>query len=306
MMRNLKWGLFIPTYNAEPFLTKLLPAIAEQSASPDRFLVIDSSSQDNTAELFRQAGAEIIVIDKSEFNHGGTRQRAVETMADMDVVVFLTHDALPANQYCFENILKAFEDGHIGMAYGRQLPRDGASPIESHARVLNYPDIADIRTRSDARRLGAKVAFCSNSFAAYRSTALKEVGYFPTQVIVSEDTYCAAKMLMAGWSMAYKADAQVKHSHDYTTIEEFKRYFDIGAFHSEQPWLIEEFGRMEGEGLKFVRSELCYLWAHAPFHIPSALIRTGTKLAGFKMGQRQELFSTKMKRRMSMHAFYWT
>jgi glycosyltransferase involved in cell wall biosynthesis len=304
-MSEFTWGLFIPTYKAEPYLTKLLPAIAGQSVQPNRFLVIDSSSNDRTADLCREAGAEVVVIDQSEFNHGGTRQRGAEALSDMDVVVFLTHDALPANTHCFENILKAFVDEGVGMAYGRQLPRDGASPIEIHARVLNYPDLPERRTRADASRLGAKVAFCSNAFAAYRITALAGVEYFPSEVIVSEDTYCAGKMLLAGWSMAYQADAQVKHSHDYTITEEFKRYFDIGAFHSEQPWLIESFGRIEGEGLKFVQSELKFLLARAPLHIPSALIRTLTKLIGFKLGQRQEQLSKNTKRRLSMHAFYW-
>ena len=41
-----------------------------------------------------------------------------------------------------------------------------------------------------------KTAFNSNSFAAYRRKALKDVGGFPINTILSEDMYVTAKMLL--------------------------------------------------------------------------------------------------------------
>ncbi|VCW13919.1 hypothetical protein BANRA_01245 [Escherichia coli] len=42
--------------------------------------------------------------------------------------------------------------------------------------------------------------------------------------------YYTAKAILAGYKVAYVADAVVKHSHNYSPIDEFKRYFDIGVF----------------------------------------------------------------------------
>ena len=86
--------------------------------------------------------------------------------------------------------------------------------------------------------IGIKAAFLSNSFAAYRRSALESVGGFPSDTIFGEDTFAAAKMLLNGWKIAYSAEATVYHSHNLTFIEEFRRYFDIGVFHSREKWFM--------------------------------------------------------------------
>ncbi len=39
-------------------------------------------------------------------------------------------------------------------------------------------------------------------------------------------------------------------------VQEMKRYFDMGVFHASEPWIRQELGGAEGEGLKFVVSEV--------------------------------------------------
>ncbi len=110
---------------------------------------------------------------------------------------------------------------------------------------------------------------------------------------------------MAGSKIAYVAEASVRHSHPYTWIQEFKRYFDIGVLHSRERWLQESFGGTGGEGKRFVVSEISYLWREDPLRIPSALIRTGLKLLGYKLGRSETKLSLGMKRRLSMHRQFW-
>lgn len=57
---------------------------------------------------------------------------------------------------------------------------------------------------------------------------------FATPSILSKDTNVAAKMILVEYSIAYVAEAMVYHSHDYTILEEFKRYFDIGVFYGRE------------------------------------------------------------------------
>lgn len=300
-------ALIVPTLNAGPRWENWLEALRMQTVRPDLLLAIDSSSTDGTAALARAAGFTVRVIDRSEFNHGATRQWGVDLLpAEVEIVVFLTQDALLAHPEALACLLDGFADGRVGAAYGRQLPHTDAGPIGAHARRFNYPAASRTRSLEDRARHGIKTAFISNSFAAYRRRALTAVGGFPGEVIMNEDTYVAGRMLLAGWKIAYRAEAEVHHSHDYGFVEEFRRYFDIGVFHARNPWLRENFGELEGEGRRFVLSELGYLARRAPWLIPSALLRTGLKWLGFRLGSRRHrelpLF---LKRRFSLHRAYW-
>lgn len=298
-------SIVIPTLNAGPHLPDMLPALGRQGFSPDRILVIDSQSSDQTREAFRDFGAHVVEIDRQTFNHGGTRQLAVEMRPEAEFVVMMTQDAIPQGQDAIRRLLGAFADPAVGMAYGRQLPRKAARGIERHARLLNYPGQSDTRGLDDRARLGIKTVFCSDSFAAYRVNALRAVGGFPEDAFFAEDQIVAGRMLMAGWRIAYRGDAEVVHSHDYSPAEEFRRYFDVGVFHGRNRWLIEAFGGAEGEGLRFIRSELIFLAKNDPSQLPSAILRTLAKYAGYKIGSREARLSNRWKQRLSMQPFYW-
>lgn len=110
---------------------------------------------------------------------------------------------------------------------------------------------------------------------------------------------------MAGWTVAYQADAQVYHSHDYNYLQEFRRYFDIGVLHAREFWMLDAFGKPEGEGGRFVRSELSYLLNHAPWLIPSALLRTILKYAGYRLGRMESGLPLRIKIACSMHKGFW-
>ncbi len=302
-----KLGLIVPTLNAGDLWKRWLAAFDEQTRKPDYRLVIDSSSHDETAARARAHGFDVRVIAKAEFNHGGTRQLGISMLPESEIVVFLTQDALLATADAIERLLLAFADERVGAAYGRQLPHTNAGPIGAHARLFNYPPMSQVRVLEDRKRLGIKTAFISNSFAAYRRSALIEAGGFPTDTIMNEDTFAVGKMLLAGWKVAYCADAQVYHSHDYHYRDEFKRYFDIGVFHARTPWLQQTFGKAAGEGRRFVTSELLFLGKRAPWLIPSALLRTGLKWLGFRLGSSLlEALPLFIRRRFSLHHRYWS
>jgi rhamnosyltransferase len=268
-------------------------------------MIMDSSSTDGTAELAYAEGFRVYSVPVTEFNHGGTRQLAVDLLPEAEVLVFLTQDALLKSRESIAALLKAFEDPGVGAAYGRQLPRMDAEPIGAHARLFNYPERSGIRALNSRRDMGLKTIFISNSFAAYRRTALLGVGGFPNGVIFGEDTITAARLLLGSWKIAYVAEAQVYHSHSYTWMQDFKRYFDIGVLHARESWLLKEFGSAGGEGGRFVRSELNYLWPRHWRLIPSALIRTVLKLLGYRLGRIEKKLSLGWKRRLSMHRGFW-
>lgn len=297
-------AVVIPTCNAGKHWAKLSAGLRMQGFPATQVLIIDSGSDDGTRDLAAAEGFEVVRIERKDFNHGGTRQLAQTLVPWASIVVYLTQDAALATPDSLDLLLTAFEDPTVGAAYGRQLPRKGAGPIEAHARLFNYPPRSDVRDFESRHRLGIKAAFLSNSFAAYRVNALLAVGGFPTDVIMAEDALVAGRLLLAGWKTAYVAEAQVYHSHSFTLTEEFRRYFDTGVYHRQESWLREEFGGPGGEGTRFVRSELSYLIPRHCHLVPYAIVRTISKAIGYQLGFRGGI-GYAWSKRFSYHKNYW-
>ncbi len=258
--------------------------LAKQSLHDMGILIIDSGSSDEWRAMADKINAEVVSISPAQFNHGKTREMGARRHDEADVYVFLTQDAVPADEHTIERLVAVFDDDTVGCAYGRQLPYDGASIFARMAREFNYGEKSYIRSFSDKSKYGIKTAFLSDSFAAYRRAALDDVGGFP-RTNFAEDMYVAAKMLMNGWRVAYVADARVYHSHDYSLAEEFHRYVENGKFHKQNEWIQREFGKAEGEGKKFVMKEIKYLSKTNPLCIPQMILRDAAKYFGYVWGQ---------------------
>ncbi len=302
---SMRVAVIVPVRNGGEVWRRAAAAIRAQRRRPERVLVVDSESSDGSDEVAQQYGFELLPIAVRDFDHGGTRQLAAEHCADCDVLVYLTQDAVLADPDALGVLLRAFDDEQVAVAYGRQLPRREAGPIEAHARLFNYPPESARRTLADVAKLGLKTAFTSDSYCAYRGAALAAVGGFPRRAIVSEDMIVAAKALQAGKAVRYVGESCVYHSHGYSIREDFRRYFDIGVFHHDQPWLLATFGKPEGEGLRFVRSELLYLLRNGPLKLLEAMVRTLAKYVAYQGGRHYFMLPPRLRRIFSSQSSYW-
>ncbi|GAB6077186.1 glycosyltransferase family 2 protein [Desulfurobacterium crinifex] len=301
----MKLSVIIPTYNAEPYIKKLLEALSFQTQKLDEIIVIDSSSSDNTVEIAKNFGAKVVIIPKEEFDHGGTRTKAAKLAAG-DILIYLTQDAIPADRFSIENIVKVFESEEVGAAYGRQVPYENTNLFGKHLRYFNYPSVSFTKSLEDRKNLGFKVVFLSNSFAAYRKSVLEEIGWFKSGVIFGEDSIAAAKILLAGYKIAYSAEARVFHSHSYSVLQDFKRYFDVGAFHKMEKWILDTFGKPEGEGLRYIKSEFRFLINNNAYYlIPEFLIRNFLKYLGYKLGFHCTKIPQRLRKKLSMFPLWW-
>lgn len=298
-------SLCILTRNAAATVRPYLSALNAQNFTVCDCLVVDSQSEDNTLQWFSGSDWRVHQVSPLMFDHGGTRKLSVELCPAADFIIFMTQDAILTEANTLLNLVKVFDDPSIAAAYGRQLPAKEATPISAHARLFNYPAEGCIKGKKDIPDLGLKTTFISNSFSAYRRSALKSIGNFPSRCIVSEDTYVAAKMILAGWKIAYCADAQVYHSHNYNWRQEFQRYFDIGVFHAREPWVREKFGGAEGEGRRFFISEMKFLLSRAPHLLLSACSRSAIKYLGFRAGLAEQYLPLGLKRQLSMQKSFW-
>ena len=65
------------------------------------------------------------------------------------------------------------------------------------------------------------------------------------------------------------------------------------------------FGSASGEGRRFVQSELKYLLKHAPYLMPSALMRTAAKYLGYKIGRGESRIAPWLKYHLGLNRHYW-
>lgn len=223
-------SLIIPTLNAEREIGALVESLLGQSRVPDEIVVVDSSSEDRTVEIASSySEVAVEVIDRRDFNHGLTRDRALRRSSG-DIVCFMTQDAVPANDAFVENLIEPIlVDPSIAISSGRQLPKADARRFEQLVRAFNYTGQSNVRSRDDVPRLGIKAYFATDVCAAYRRSAYLELGGFG-RTDMNEDMLMAAKAVSAGWKVAYAADAEVYHSHNLTPRQQYERNYAIGRF----------------------------------------------------------------------------
>lgn len=248
----MRVGLIIPTLNAGRELGALLDAVEGQTRRPDEVLVVDSSSDDETVEVAEsRPGVGVMSIHREDFDHGGTRQLALEKVTG-DFVLFLTQDAVPADEHYVENLLRPFDDSAVAMASGRQLPKAGARRYVRLVQEFNYPAESNVRFESDIKNHGIRAFFASDACSAYRRSALDAIGGIPRPCATNEDMLAAGRLLRAGYGVAYAADARVLHSHNLTPREQFRRNRAVGAFLAEHADELDIPSEV-GEGIDLVK-----------------------------------------------------
>lgn len=248
-----KVSLVIPALNAEGDIEWLLNCIYRQTRRPDEVIVVDSSSSDRTVDIVKTfEWVRLISIERSEFNHGLTRDMALRESSG-DIVCFMTQDAIPADDFYIENLIAPIlSDDRVAVSSGRQLPKDDARRFEQLVREFNYGPESNIRTKVDVETMGIKAYFVTDVCSAYRRSVYIELGGFG-KTDMSEDMLMAAKALNAGYSVAYAADARVYHSHNLTPAEQYRRNYAIGHFLQSNKEIVPCNSEV-GEGGRLVKS----------------------------------------------------
>lgn len=273
-------GVCVLTLNAKKHLFRCLGPLFQAACAP-RILVVDSESEDGTAEAALQMGAEVISVARSDFNHGATRELA-RLHLGTDIVVMLTQDAYLCSPKDLDRLVEPLQDGKCAIAYGRQLPHDNANFYAAFARSFNYPDASYVRSFDDRLRYGASAIFSSNSFCAYTTAMLNHIGGFP-RAAVSEDVLVAGRALRAGYRIAYVAASCVQHSHNLTLAEEYRRMQQVAAVRVSFAAEFAVYGSDSSRGRAFT---LALLKAAPTWRYPYIFCHVLAKWLGYQKGLR--------------------
>ena len=205
-MKNRNVDVIIPTYRPGKEFMELLTRLERQECPPDRIVVMNTGEQYWNREWENCKLVEVHHLEQKDFDHGGTRNMGAG-MSDADIVVYMTQDAIPVDEKLIGTFAKIFEENpDIGIAYGRQLPREECNIIERYTRRFNYPEKSLIKTKEDLPRLGIKTLFCSDVCAAYRRNYLLSAGGFEDPTIFNEDMIFAGKRIYAGDKVANRGN----------------------------------------------------------------------------------------------------
>lgn len=298
-------SVIIPTRNAEKYITNLVIQLSNQTIEPTEIIVIDTNSKDNTKEICElYHNVKFIHINDGEFDHGGTRNIAAK-QASGDILIFMTQDAIPSNDKFIEELIKPLGKDNIVASYGRQLPSDKSSFIEKFARGFNYGNDNIIKSSEDIEKLGVKTFFFSNVCSAFLKDEFFKVGGFPSNTIMNEDMIIASKFIFNNKKTCYASKAEVRHSHNYTYTQQFKRNFDVGVVFADSGHYFVGV-KSESEGIKFVKEAIKYLIKNKKAYlIPHLIIESGFKFIGYKLGYNYKKIPMKYVKKMSMHSFYF-
>ena len=298
-------SVIIPTLNAGQYLPGQLSILQSQNHKAEEIIIIDSESEDETVKLACEAGCRVIPIARKDFNHGKTRNIAAG-QAKGDYLVFLTQDALPVDNNLLHNLVTPLDrDELIAMGYGRQIAYDHARSIEKFVRGFNYPSNSYMKQKSDIETLGVKTFFCSNACAVYNKQIFFDLGGFREDTIMNEDMEFVFRAVMGDYKAYYAADAAVWHSHDYTPMEQFRRYVDIGVFFANNP-VLKSYSRNESEGIKYIKQAALYLMKNGEhLSLVHLFLDSLARFVGYRVGYRFRKIPVSVLVNISMNRNYW-
>lgn len=307
----MKIDVIIPVYKPDKSFLDLLDRLEKQTQPIHKIIIMNTEEKyfDQLAYenrfLEKYHNVEVSHLSKKEFDHGMTRRLGV-SKSDADIFVMMTQDAMPADENVVEHLVSALSGEDVATAYARQLPREDCSEAEKFMRQFNYPDRSRVKTMADLEELGIKTYFCSNVCCAYKRDIYEKLGGFVKHAIFNEDMLYAAKALKAGYKVAYVAQAQLVHSHNYTCKQQFKRNFDLGVSQAMHPEVFAEVPS-EGEGIKSVKKTIAHLKEQGMSgKVPSVVAQSGCKYMGYLLGKNYKKLPKKIILKCTSNAEFWT
>ena len=209
-------SLYLPCFNAEPFLERVLPAVFAQILLPREILIIDDGSTDKTAEMARTLGAWSPVplrvvshgenLGLAEARNTGLRESAGALVASLDADVVAEPDWLAA--------LAAEMDGP-----GREVVWGvGGELIEGH-RIAPGDRWRDAHMRQSwgpVRREKPPFLFGSNTL--FRRAALTEAGGYDPRCRTNAEDVKLCEKIRDRCTLVYTPAARCTHLRQYTAL----------------------------------------------------------------------------------------
>jgi len=223
-MKEIDASIILLTLNAGEKFRKVLKAVFNQTYNNFEVIIIDSSSIDNTLEYAKKYPIKIFKILRSDFGHGKTRNLGAK-LARGRFLVYLSQDAIPANNNWLANLLLNLKIENVAGVFGKQIPNMTANPLDFFCYNEDYPDIR--KNISIQNYTQNNVIFSDVNSAVKKSVILKYP--YPENIPLAEDLGWAIGIIKKNYKLIYEPTAVVIHSHQFSLINNIKNDFDQGV-----------------------------------------------------------------------------
>ena len=213
--------VIIINWNSGVYLTECLKHLEQQTMRPERVLVVDNASSDNSV-----AGAEAFTnVSVHTFNvnlgfAGGNNRALAE--CDTEFVVLLNPDAFPEPEWLEHLLAAAGEYPEVAAFGSRQLCFDDNGVLDGIGDIYHVSGLAwrnRYGKRQQAEDLVPRAIFSPCAAAAlYRRQALVDIGGFDEAFFCYlEDVDLGFRLRLAGHKAIYVPEAVVRHVGSGTT-----------------------------------------------------------------------------------------
>lgn len=219
-------GVVIPSYNYGRFLAEAAESVLRQTVLPDRILIIDDASDDDTpviGAVLQQAHSDLITFHRNDTNMGivPTFNKAVE-MIDTDYVVFLGADNRFAANYVEGCAEQLDADPQVGVVYtdfalfGPRAPIvHGQFPaslqgnnVDDAFWWIHFPESPD-----EVRRVMAAGENVIHGSSMFRRQAWLQSGGYQHTGDLPEDFDLFRRMLDRGWEPRKAIRTHLEYRH---------------------------------------------------------------------------------------------
>jgi rhamnosyltransferase len=251
-------SVVLPTRNNQDHIDGLLSNILSQEFNGEIEVLILDSSNDHTPEIALRWGngcnVRVVRVEPRDYNYGGTRNLGAR-MSTNEFLVLLSTDVDIRRSDWLKTLLRSFSDPTVAGVYGRQSPKEDASPMEHYFINYTYPQTRKEYCLGSCGEI--RDLFFSNTNSAIRREVWEKIPL--PEMLKSEDQEWAKRVILRGYKIIYDPEAVVYHSHHYTLKQVFKDYFDSGAtlpyVYNDSRIVMENFLT---RGLKFEHNEIKY------------------------------------------------
>jgi cellulose synthase/poly-beta-1,6-N-acetylglucosamine synthase-like glycosyltransferase len=219
------FSVVIPALNAQATLRQCLESLRREPV-PEGFaeieiILADNGSTDATRDIARSFEG-VRVINCPTLGPGAARNAGIAA-ARGEVIACVDSDC-EVDPGWASALAGAFaRDSKLGAVGGEIIPARLETFSERHAaarRLLNQEDAL--------RGLPGFLPFAITANAAFRRTALNEVGVFDENLRVAEDADLSWRLQWSGWRVAYAPEARVRHHHRATLASYWRQIHSYG------------------------------------------------------------------------------
>lgn len=219
--------VIVPVYNVEQYLERCLNSIINQTCKPQKIIIIDDGSSDNSsiiADTFASKYENIIVIHKENGGLSSARNAGLK-ITETEYVTFVdSDDYLSLNMY--EKLFAQMEENNADISIGGVWYE-----YENGEKHTPYkPGVKKVYTKIEAlKELNSyrvfNMSFCDKIFKTelFRMRAYGENEIFFPDGKVSEDFYTMFKIIARAEKITYTSEAFYHYTQRPNSISRGKK-----------------------------------------------------------------------------------